>query len=352
MGKSNSNGSINLLKKKNQTQVNDEASLRKKISDYESDIKKLNIQLGDRQEFERSVVASIVASEPYPKFRYTAARKKDNPIVAVLNLSDWHIGEVIQKNETEGFGEFNFDIAQRRAFSIVNDFLQWCEVNRKFYNIEEVVLSVLGDFVSGDIHDELLRTNEFPLPVQTAKAGLLLGEVYRIIAPHFKVVTCNEVFADNHGRLVKKPQNKQAGDNNMNYLVYTIANASSEKCHNIKINAGQGMKMITKINGKGFLLEHGHAIRGGAMGIPFYGFARMRGKEAIRRMNTDKSFEYWQIGHFHSPTMLEKYMLVNGSLSGTSEYDHAAGRYAEPCQVAYLVHPKHGVFNLTPFQES
>ncbi len=338
--------------KKKEVVDNQVLHLHKKVEELERNISKLNEQLGSKREFEAQLISAVQASDPFPKFHYTAPHNGHTPIMPVLNLSDWQTGEVIKKNETEGFGEYNFTIQQRRIFSIAKDFLQGVEINRKFYTIEDCTLNELGDFVSGDIHEELLRTNEFPLPVQAAKAGLLLGEVHRIIAPHFKNVIVNQVSSDNHGRLVRKPQAKQSGTNNMNYLVYCIANSSSDKCNNIHINATEGMKLLTTINGKKFLLEHGNSIRGGQMGIPFYGFARMRGKEAGRRMNTNKGFDYWQFGHFHSPTVLEKYTLVNGSLSGTSEYDHAAGRFAEPCQVAYLVNPTHGIFDWTPFQEA
>ena len=48
-------------------------------------------------------------------------------------------------------------------------------------------------------------------------------------------------------------------------------------------------------------------------------------------------------------SFIEGMTIVNGSLSGTSEFDHSCGRHASPCQVAYLMHGKHGLFNLVPF---
>jgi hypothetical protein len=340
------------LKEKKEPIDNQVIHLHKKIEGLERDISKLNEQLGSKKEFEAQLISAVQASDPFPKFHYTRASNGHTPIMPVLNLSDWHTGEVIKRNETEGFGEYSFAIQQRRIFSIVNDFLQWVEVNRKFYTIEDCTLNELGDFVSGDIHEELLRTNEFPLPVQAVKAGMLLGELHRIIAPHFKNVIVNQIGADNHGRMVKKPQSKQAASNNMNFVVYSVANVHAEKSNNIYVNTNEGIKVLARINGKKFLLEHGDSIRGGELGIPMYSIIRMRGKEAARRMNTNKGFDYWQIGHFHAPTVFEKHTLINGSLSGTSEHDHKAGRYAEPCQVAYLIHPKHGLFDWTPFQES
>jgi hypothetical protein len=66
-------------------------------------------------------------------------------------------------------------------------------------------------------------------------------------------------------------------------------------------------------------------------------------------MINGKGFHYWSTAHFHTPFFLENRHIGNGSLSGTSEFDHSQGRHAKPCQVAFLVHPKHHVFNFIPF---
>lgn len=333
-----------------QDETSDQAlHLRKRIQDLEKEKNELRRKLGEQKELIDSVKAAIT-ERPLPKqFQYTRAQKKNNPIVPVLKISDIHGGEKTEKDETEGFGVFNWEIAQRRMHGIVMAFLNWVEVQRKAYHIETCHLCCEGDYISGDIHQELLVTNEFPLPVQTAKVGLLLGEVFRAVSGHFKNVHVNMVGADNHGRLTRKPQAKQKAANNMSFLVHTIAMTYADRCRNLHFNVAAGMKMLIDINGVPVLSEHGDTIRGWA-GFPYYGMGRLIGKEAKRRMNTDKGFKYHSIGHFHCPAFIEGTTIVNGSLSGTSEFDHSCGRHAEPCQVAYLMHPKHGLFNMVPFQ--
>lgn len=133
----------------------------------------------------------------------------------------------------------------------------------------------------------------------------------------------------------------------MSLLVHIIANERASKCQNVRTVQSDGIKLLADVNGKKFLLEHGSDIKGWA-GFPYYGMGRMKGREAARRMNTRRGFDYSVMGHFHVPAVIEGSMLVNGSLSGTSELDHAQGRHADPAQVAFLVHPHHGVFNWTP----
>ncbi len=323
--------------------------LRNQVKQHAATIKKLQAALGSQSEFAEACCAATVAAEPFKPFAFRKSGKTATPIVAVAKFSDWHIGEYVNSREVEGFNRYDYEIACQRIFGIARDFLDWVDVMRSAYRIDRCVIMGLGDYVSGDIHPELLATNEFPLPEQTARAGLLLGEVFRIICGRFKEVEALLVGADNHGRLQKKPQAKQKSNNNMSYLVHTLAMSHAERCGNLKPFVATGAKLLHSINGKKFLMEHGDNIRG-QMGIPYYGFARLVGKEATRRMNTPRGFDYLSIGHFHVPAIIDGRIYVNGSLSGTTEFDHGQGRHAAPSQVAFLVHPKHGIFNWVPFQ--
>jgi len=324
-------------------------NLHKQIRELEKERRGLVERLGAQQDFADLCAAAVVAMDPFPVPPSRKSSKVAKPISAVLDLSDWHVGEFVNSREVEGFNRYNWGIAQNRAFSIVTDFLNYVDVQRSVYTIDECVVCALGDYVSGDIHPELVATNEFPLPEQSVKAGVLLGECVLRVAGHFKVVRVEAVGADNHGRLQKKPQAKQKTANNMSFVVHAVAQASTERCPNVRWNVAKGAKLLVDVNGVRFLCEHGDAVRG-QMGIPYYGFARMVGREATRRMNTAKAFDFVNMGHWHVPAFIEGRTLVNGSLSGTTEFDHIAGRHAPPSQVAFFVHPKFGIFNLTAFK--
>lgn len=322
--------------------------LKFKNNQLETANKDLRLKVGAQKELASELSDAVRAADPFPRYTYAKPQVSKSPVVPAIMLSDWHIGEVIQKDEMEGFNEFNYQIAEDRIFGIVDSFLNWVEVQRKIYNIKTVSVLALGDWVSGNIHAELLATNEFPLPVQTAKAGLLFGEVLVRLSTHFDAVNVDEVGADNHGRLQPKPQAKQKATNSMSFLVHTLANEYSAKQGNIHTREAAGIKMVTEIAEHNFLMEHGDTVKA-YMGIPYYGMNRERGREAMKRMGTEKAFNYMALGHWHVPGFVEESVIVNGSLSGTTEFDHSVGRHARPAQVAFMVHPKHGVFNWTPF---
>ena len=336
--------------KKLKSQKDVEQYLRQRIGSLENQVRRLQSNIGFTKEFAREIGSAVVASRPFPAYRYSSPKKNGALVVPLLKFSDWHIGEVIKRDETEGFGVFNWEIAQARVFGIVDAFLKYVEVQRNAYNIRECVVSCEGDFGSGDIHDELRVTNEFPLPVQAANAGLLLGEAVRRIAPHFQSVRLIEIGGDNHGRLWKKKQAKQKTTNSMNYVVYEVANAHLEKLKGVQVERAPGIKHLALVNGWRFLIAHGDTVYGW-MGIPYYGIERDMGREAHKRMDRPaKRFNYISVGHWHVPAVLQNKVLINGSLSGTSEFDHSKGRHAGPAQVAALVHKEHGLFNWTPFR--
>jgi len=95
----------------------------------------------------------------------------------------------------------------------------------------------------------------------------------------------------------------------------------------------------------------------GWMGVPWYGVERKVGKEAQSRLHLimqeverarEIGFHKYVFGHFHTPIDTTLYSC-GASLQGADAYDHQAGRYANPGQSAWLVHPRNGEFNRINF---
>lgn len=319
-----------------------------KAQSLEGSVKSLLKERGKYKALIDELKAAVVALEPYPRAPIQVKKNApDKAIAAVVKLSDWQIGEVVEANETEGFGQFNFAIAENRAFTVVKKVLGWVKMHRDAgYNLRTLHVFSEADLVSGNIHYELEVTNEFPVTVAAAKAGNLLAQVIAQFAPHFDEVVVWEMSADNHGRLTRKNQAKQGALNNYSYLAHVICNEILSRHKNVTVHLGEGTKLLADVLGKKFLISHGHQIMG-QMGIPYYGMERDRAREAMKRQHTDKNFDYISIGHWHVAAIIGGNILVNGSLPGTTEFDHLCGRHAKPSQVSFMVHPDHGIFNWT-----
>jgi hypothetical protein len=283
-------------------------------------------------------------------------RKATSEVWAVMHVTDWHIGEIQNAHEIEGFNEFSHEIAKMRVTSYVKRFLDWVTLHRNVYEINKCAIIVTGDLISGDIHDELRVTAEFPSPVQVVRAAELLAGLIKVASEQFPDVVVEFIAEDNHARLTKKPQAKEAGYNSLNYLVGKMTQAYITGLENVEMNIYPMLEKVINVNGMRYLISHGHSVRGW-MGVPWYGIERKVGKESQARLQLimeEKEraetigFDKYCIGHFHTPFDSSLY-CCGGSLSGTSAYDHQAGRYSTPCQSAWMVHRKWKEFNRINF---
>jgi len=278
-------------------------------------------------------------------YKSESANDKKAPVGICLLISDSHYGAIQVASEIEGFGEFSPEICEARSMKFVDEVIRWTKLNRQNYTIDNCHVLVAGDLVSGDIHEELRITNAFPVTQQVVGAARVLASQILALSPHYKKVNVHFVVEDNHARLTKKPQAKEAGVNSFNYLVGKMAELMVCQSHNVEFNIYSQYEAVVNVEGRRYLLLHGHNILGW-MGLPWYSIERKVAKEAVKRLNQPdfKRFHKVILGHWHTPVSTPMYW-VNGSVSGTDAYDHKNGRHSTPCQASWLVHKDHGEFS-------
>jgi hypothetical protein len=326
------------------------AEMRRRLDQYKRDT-------GSLKTFFREIGEALQAAGLHPKpepLLYRTPGPKggririNSPVVAVAQWNDWHMGKIQRPDEIEGFGEFSPEIARLRMTSFAVAFQKWVEAHRSVYTVDELRILVLGDLISGDIHDELKVTNAYPAPVQVVEAALLLSDSINSLRPHYKRTVVEFVTEDNHVRLTHKPQSTEAGLNSFNYLVGYIARERLMSAPGVTFNIHPMFQRTVEVAGRRYLLTHGHKVSGWA-GFPYYGLERRAHREAMKRMTTGMAkFDRVILGHWHAP-LCHPYYWIGGSLSGTDAYDHSAGRHAQPSQAAWMVHPRHGEFDRTDF---
>lgn len=354
------------LKKKREAEPT-EAFFRSEVQRLQAQVKTYKTYEGRAQVLSEQIYQLVEGIEPAPVRPWQPGKPAtETKMSAVLELGDWHIGEVISANETEGFGAYDYGVAQDRALHIAESFMDWVALKRHAFRVPKLYILGLADWISGDIHRELVATNEFPVPEQAIRAGDLLARVVSYLAPHFDEVHFVQVEPDNHSRLQPKPQFKEKARNSMSYVTYAYANALLKKHGNINVINNHRIKELVSIDGVNVLCEHGDTVKAW-MGIPYYGFERLRGKEASKRMQAmldaakkrvgdevlkyqkEIGFDYMATAHFHVGGVVSWNILMNGSLCGTTEFDHGCGRHAPPHQVSFMMHPKYKLFDWTPW---
>jgi hypothetical protein len=324
------------------------ASAEARVRSLSSQLTTLKRRYGEALEFNDEVLGAVHPITPYPPSP-VRAKATTTPVAAVLLLSDWHVGEIIRSAEIAGINSFNYHVAAARAAYLTRAFTHWVDTNRHGYQINECHILLLGDFISGNIHEELVTTAEFPTPVQVVRSAELLASTVAGIAPRFakrgQKVVLHEVYADNHARLTRKPQSKRACTNTFNYPLYALLNAYLSKHRNVVVHAYESMKVQTPIAVKEVLMDHGDSVRSW-LGLPYYGMMREAGQEAIMRLRYCKPYDLRIRAHWHTPAS-GPFGVVNGAFCGTTELDFKNGRFSHPSQTSFLMHPRYGKFNHT-----
>ena len=317
--------------------------LRAKVAELERKIKSERETTGEARVLTMALTEAIAAAEPTAMTYSPPKKKQGAPITCVLHLTDLHNGEITKKDEVDGFNEFNPEIFTKRLEVLAAKIIDFVRVQRSGYHIPHLHILGTGDYVSGDIHEELKVTNAYPAPVQAVRAGYDLGALVALLAPHFEKVTTDWITSDNHGRMTRKNQAAEGGLNNWGYVVANVIKQHVSRLPNVEVTIHAKPSALLKVCKERYLTFHGHEIKGWA-GLPYYGFDRRAAMEAVKRMNVaDAGFTKMVFGHFH---VAVNTLLYNsgGSLSGTNAFDHSQGRHAAAHQTSWLVHPSHGEF--------
>ena len=319
-------------------------ALRKELRDAYRLISKYKLDCGNQYiTLERiKEISNVFKNELSIDSKVWKSNNKFNGIssTAVLHVSDWHIGEM---DDVNGFNKFNYDVACERIKLLVEKYLSWIETQRHAYNIEELVIISTGDMISGDIHEELLRTNEFSVPMQCTKATMLFSKMVNDLSKHFKSVRVEYIVSDNHSRTTKKMQFGD-GTNSYNYIVAKMIEATLLANDSVHMNVYAEIEHIIKVENIRYLIMHGNNVRGGASGVPLSAIQKRANSEALARMNMDKDKQFNKIvmGHYHVP-LYNNFVEMTGCLSGTTSFDQSQGRYCNACQTGWLVTRNHEV---------
>lgn len=332
--------------------------LHRQLNKQESILEGYKREHGKLEVFFNRVLNAIEPIRPFDNV-YADFHKKstvESNISAVMHITDSHMGAVQEADEIEMFNEFSPEICDKRNIAFAKRFIDWTNLHRSGYQIKNCHVLMTGDLISGDIHDELRVTNAFPVPEQIVRAAQSHAKQISLVAPFFEHVTIEFITEDNHSRLTKKPQAKEAGKNSYNYLVGILLKEYMSGVPNVQVNIYPMHEKVVRVNNRNYLLSHGHGIKQ-YMGLPWYSIERKVGRESLSRMNIimedlqrakDVGFHKFVHGHFHVPFDHWLYSCT-GSVSGTDAYDHQSARYSPPSQSSWLVHPRYGEFDRINF---
>lgn len=259
-------------------------------------------------------------------------------VIAKALFSDWHFGEVVNPAEVRYLNGYNPAIQSKRVKNFFNNVLELSFDYLKGFTYDGLVLSCLGDILSGDIHEELRTTNATSMMAQCLRMVPQVAAGIRQLASEFGKVWVIWVVG-NHGRNTKKPIAKGRVENNIDWLFGEMVRDALADDPRISWAISPSHSYLYSIYRWRFLASHMDNARGGS------GIASLLSPLMIADARQRKTVEYdfWEGGHWHQRAMFKR-VLVNGAGKGFDEYALISNfDFTWPEQSFYLVDPRYGL---------
>lgn len=298
--------------------------------------KKYDAALGalEREKQAHESLTSLAGIKPRKIARSRAAGRRPEA-TAILVCSDWHVEEYVDPATNVPGNEYTLDIADRRIKQLVQRASMLIEHEKSLTNIRRVVVAILGDFITGHIHDDLVETTQLAPLAATRWAGERLGGVIDSMAEIAPVLV--PTASGNHGRTTHKPRIATENEHSFEQHLY-LTMAAAEKRKHVQWQVGKGYLNVVDLDGFGVRFHHGHAIRfGGGVGgltIP--------ANKAIANWNISRRVQLDVFGHWHCFSWLPYRFVANGSLIGHNAFaDRIKAEYQPPSQSLIIVDHDH-----------
>lgn len=262
---------------------------------------------------------------------------------AVVLCSDFHSEERVRSSDVNGLNEYHLDIFDERADKFFANTAKLVRTMQKSIHIKTLVLALLGDYITGNLHEENVETCQLGVMEALLNAQNKIASGIRHILANTNVNLVIPCHSGNHARITKKQRHATDADNSLEYVMYhTLAGIfANEK--RVKFLISPSYHSYLDINGFTIRFHHGHDIRyaGGIGGLT------IPVNKAIANWNTIKQADLDCFGHFHQQFFGGNF-ICNGSLIGFNGYAVAIkAKFERPRQAFFLVN--HGRREVTTF---
>ena len=317
----------------NTVQALTEKRHRRTVEELEKDRKTL-LDLVDEKD--RQLEAALAIADAKPKSKKLKIAESENTEATVIAVaSDWHVEETVDPKTINGLNEYNLDIAEQRIKNFFNNIVKLTNVQRGGAKIDNLVLILGGDLMTGYIHEELREGNGLS-PTQTVlwlqdkiASGLSL------LSDHFGQIDIPCVYG-NHGRTTIKPRHSTGAANSYEWMLYHILRKQLSGKANWHIS--DGYHQLLEIYGRTLRVHHGDGLKyqGGIGGLT------IPVEKAIASWNKGIPADLDIFGHWHQSQQNPKW-VSNGSLIGFNAYSVAIkAPYEPPTQTLFLLDKRHG----------
>lgn len=294
----------------------------------------------DRQQVELDAVNQI--SQPIEQFVIVPSEGSvgDNEATVFLTASDWHSEEIVHPERVNGVNEHNSEISRFRAINFFQNGLKLTRLIEAGVKVPNIVLPLLGDFCTNDIHDADNAENNDLLPIDAylrVQETLTSGIDFLLNHTTAKIqVPCH---SGNHARTTHKTHLASEKGHSLEYFMYrNLARHYASANDRIEFLIAEGHHSFMECYGLTIRFHHGHAIKynGGVGGI------HIPANKAVAQWNRVRTADLDVFGHFHQSNAGSRF-ISNGSLIGWNSFaEFIKADYEVPQQQMFVIDKKHG----------
>ena len=301
----------------------------------------------------RELTPSFTAISPHTYKKPTGDFIGQHPQTVIAPLTDTHIGESVNEDQMVGLNTYDFKVFNNRLFGWANQLLNLVNYRRNIAEVDNLIVPMLGDMISGDIHEELARSNISNCMEQMIRGANLIAQALMLLAPNFKTIHIPCVVG-NHGRMTRKPPMK---DKYMDwdYMLYQWIAAFCKEQKNITFDIPKSFINLFSVYDNTILIMHGDSVSGGGSNTSITrAITSLRGVLQYKKNlsielgieNETVQFDNVMIGHFHRIDEIDigtGELHICGCMKGPDEFAlqrlHTASK---PKQLVTYWHPKYG----------
>ena len=268
-----------------------------------------------KAESERDSLLKVPNLETYV-IKSSSTDNKKSEATTISLFSDLHGEEEVKPSQVNGVNKYNPEIAKESCEKFFKVVAQLIKVHQNEYCIKNHICALLGDFISGSIHDDLKEGNKMqPTEAIWMVGGWILSGLnyLRKTCPDINlIIPCS---LGNHSRITDKQRIQTEYGNSLELLLYNRIAEYFENDNKVKVIVTDAYFTYVNVYGKELAFSHGHNAKfnGGVGGltIPL--------NKAIAQWDKMKKADYYFMGHFHSFCVGSNF-IVNGSVIGYNAY--------------------------------
>jgi len=294
--------------------------------------------MGQVEALKKEVEVALKLKSSPQSYRIEQKRTREKShSTAIALASDWHLEEVVQAKMTNGLNQFDEKIAKERVVNFARNTARLWEISNNDTRVSDMVLGLLGDFITGNIHQDNIESCRLRPAEAVWEAQNHIKSVIDYLLQNTDCKLIIPCHMGNHSRITKKTHWGNQSGNSLEWLMYKSLEAMYGNHKRIQFIVADGYHTFVDIDGFKARFHHGDAIRfaGGIGGlfIPAY--------KAISQWNKSLTVSLDCFGHHHQ-SLDGGSFLCNGSLIGYNAFAIACKcGFEKPTQSFCLINHKY-----------